>query len=236
MARRVTVYEAGPRDGLQNEAGTVATADKLALISALAGAGLSRIEATSFVSPRWIPQLADAADVVARLPAGPGASYVVLVPNAKGLERLVAALDRVFEPIVLGNTLYIGFNDRDKVVALDTRTGKLRLAVAGHDAGLWLVPAKGPRGFERKDGPNDAASRRCLGCTAAGSVRIAAIPEARHFDRGGARQPGPADRGSRFAGRRSAPPVLGPAIQPIRLERRLRQPGTPSIGRTDDDR
>jgi hydroxymethylglutaryl-CoA lyase len=94
MARRVTVYEVGPRDGLQNEAGTVATADKLALISALAEAGISRIEATSFVSPRWIPQLADAGDVVARLPAAPGLSYVVLVPNAKGLDRLAEALGR----------------------------------------------------------------------------------------------------------------------------------------------
>ncbi len=92
MAPRVTVYEVGPRDGLQNEARTVPTADKLALVRALADAGLSRIEATSFVSPRWIPQLADAADVVAGLPAAPGVGYVVLVPNAKGLERLEGAL------------------------------------------------------------------------------------------------------------------------------------------------
>jgi hydroxymethylglutaryl-CoA lyase len=94
MAPRVTVYEVGPRDGLQNEAGTVATADKVALVTALADAGLPRIEATSFVSPRWIPQLADAADLVAALPARPGLSYVVLVPNAKGLERLSEALER----------------------------------------------------------------------------------------------------------------------------------------------
>ena len=63
MTSRVTVYEVGPRDGLQNEAVTVPTADKLALIRALGDDGLRRIEATSFVSPRWIPQLADAADV-----------------------------------------------------------------------------------------------------------------------------------------------------------------------------
>src|SRR5574340_37291 len=92
MATRVTVYEVGPRDGLQNEARTLATADKLALVSALAAAGLQRIEATSFVSPRWIPQLADAAEVVAGLPGAPGLSYVVLVPNEKGLERLGVAL------------------------------------------------------------------------------------------------------------------------------------------------
>jgi hydroxymethylglutaryl-CoA lyase len=88
----VTVYEVGPRDGLQNEAAIVPTEGKLALIGALAGAGIARIEATSFVSPRWIPQLADAAEVTAALPALPGISYVVLVPNAKGLDRLTDAL------------------------------------------------------------------------------------------------------------------------------------------------
>jgi hydroxymethylglutaryl-CoA lyase len=94
---RVTVYEVGPRDGLQNEASEVATERKLALVAALADAGLSRIEATSFVSPRWIPQLADAAEVVARLPRRPGLGYVVLVPNAKGLDRLLEALARAPE-------------------------------------------------------------------------------------------------------------------------------------------
>lgn len=93
MPPRVTVYEVGPRDGLQNEAARLATPDKLALVRALAEAGLSRIEATSFVSPAWIPQLADAAEVVAGLPAVPGTSYVALVPNGKGLSRLLAALD-----------------------------------------------------------------------------------------------------------------------------------------------
>ncbi|MCM2334289.1 MAG: hydroxymethylglutaryl-CoA lyase, partial [Anaeromyxobacteraceae bacterium] len=82
-----------PRDGLQNEAARVATGDKLALVRALAEAGLSRIEATSFVSPAWIPQLADAAEVVAGLPALPGVGYVALVPNERGLARLAAALD-----------------------------------------------------------------------------------------------------------------------------------------------
>jgi hydroxymethylglutaryl-CoA lyase len=90
----VTVYEVGPRDGLQNEARTLPAGDKLALVRALAEAGLRRIEATSFVSPRWIPQLADAEEVVAGLPRLPGVSYVVLVPNLKGLDRLAGALDR----------------------------------------------------------------------------------------------------------------------------------------------
>jgi len=94
MGPRVTVYEVGPRDGLQNEAALVPTEGKLQLIAALAGAGLSRIEATSFVSPAWIPQLADAAEVTAALPLRPGVTYVVLVPNARGLGRLREALAR----------------------------------------------------------------------------------------------------------------------------------------------
>jgi hydroxymethylglutaryl-CoA lyase len=94
VAASITVYEVGPRDGLQNEAARVATPDKLALVGALAAAGLRRIEATSFVSPRWIPQLADAAELTSALPRLPGVSYVVLVPNARGLERLAEALAR----------------------------------------------------------------------------------------------------------------------------------------------
>ncbi len=92
MGPRITVYEVGPRDGLQNEAARVPTGGKLQLIAALADAGLSRIEATSFVSPAWIPQLADAAEVTSALPRRPGVGYVVLVPNARGLARLLEAL------------------------------------------------------------------------------------------------------------------------------------------------
>lgn len=91
MASQVTVYEVGPRDGLQNESAVLPTPEKLRLIAALAGAGLPFVEATSFVSPRWIPQLADAEAVAAALPDAPGATYVALVPNARGLERLRTA-------------------------------------------------------------------------------------------------------------------------------------------------
>jgi len=90
MPAPVTVYEVGPRDGLQNESRQVPAEGKLRLLRALAEAGLSRIEATSFVSPKWIPQLADADQVVAALPPGP--AYAVLVPNDQGLARLLAAL------------------------------------------------------------------------------------------------------------------------------------------------
>jgi hydroxymethylglutaryl-CoA lyase len=89
--RQVRVYEVGPRDGLQNEATPIPTDAKLRFLSLLADAGLREIEATSFVSPRAIPQLADADDLMARLERRPGVRYPVLVPNARGLERAVAA-------------------------------------------------------------------------------------------------------------------------------------------------
>jgi hydroxymethylglutaryl-CoA lyase len=90
-ARDVVVYEVGPRDGLQNEPDTIATAAKLELIGRLAAAGLPRIEVTSFVSPAWIPQLADADALCAGLAPAPGAVYSALVPNAAGYERFRAA-------------------------------------------------------------------------------------------------------------------------------------------------
>jgi hydroxymethylglutaryl-CoA lyase len=87
----VRIYEVGPRDGLQAEAATVATDTKLRLIGMLADAGLREIEATSFVSPKAVPQLADADQLMARLERRPGVRYPVLVPNRHGLERAIAA-------------------------------------------------------------------------------------------------------------------------------------------------
>lgn len=91
LPRRVDVYEVGPRDGLQNELRIVPLEGKLRLIEALVAAGERRIEATSFVSPRWIPQLSDAEDVLKCLPRVAGVTYSALVPNLKGLERAKAA-------------------------------------------------------------------------------------------------------------------------------------------------
>jgi hydroxymethylglutaryl-CoA lyase len=87
----VRIYEVGPRDGLQAEDAILSTEDKLRFLSMLADAGLREIEATSFVSPQAIPQLADADDLMARLERRPGVRYPVLVPNARGLERAIAA-------------------------------------------------------------------------------------------------------------------------------------------------
>ena len=89
--RGVTIVEVGPRDGLQNEKTPIATTDKLALIGRLAEAGLSRIEATAFVSPRWVPQMADHEAVMRGAPRRPGVTYSALVPNEKGAEAALAA-------------------------------------------------------------------------------------------------------------------------------------------------
>jgi hydroxymethylglutaryl-CoA lyase len=90
-ARRVTVVEVGPRDGLQNEPGFVPTDVKVAFVDALSASGLPVIEATAFVSPKAIPQLADGEDVFRRIAKRPGVRYPVLVPNEKGLERAESA-------------------------------------------------------------------------------------------------------------------------------------------------
>lgn len=87
----VRVVEVGPRDGLQNETQPVPTEVKIELIDRLAAAGLPAVELTSFVSPRWVPQLADAEAVLAGVDFRPGTDYPVLVPNMKGLQRAVAA-------------------------------------------------------------------------------------------------------------------------------------------------
>ena len=87
MSDHVRLVEVGPRDGLQNEKAIISTADKIELIDRLSLTGLRSIEATSFVSPKWIPQLADAAEVFSAIQRAPGVSYPVLVPNEKGYER-----------------------------------------------------------------------------------------------------------------------------------------------------
>jgi hydroxymethylglutaryl-CoA lyase len=91
LPRSVRLCEVGPRDGLQNEKAMVPTDVKVALIDMLTDAGLPAIEATSFVSPRWVPQMADAADVMARIARKAGVRYPVLTPNLKGFEAALAA-------------------------------------------------------------------------------------------------------------------------------------------------
>ncbi len=87
----VTIYEVGARDGLQNERAVVPVAVKTEFLDRLADAGLTTLEATSFVHPRWVPQLADADELLATLVRRPGLDYPVLVPNERGLDRALAA-------------------------------------------------------------------------------------------------------------------------------------------------
>jgi hydroxymethylglutaryl-CoA lyase len=91
MIQRVTVVEVGPRDGLQNERASVSTADKIEFVNRLSAAGHAVIEVSAFVSPKWVPQMADAAEVFAGIERRPGTRYTALVPNLAGLDRAAQA-------------------------------------------------------------------------------------------------------------------------------------------------
>ena len=91
LPSRVRIVEVGPRDGLQNEASPISTPDKIAFVDALSAAGHQAIEVSAFVSPKWVPQMADAADVFAGIQRRPGTRYSALVPNAAGLKRAIEA-------------------------------------------------------------------------------------------------------------------------------------------------
>lgn len=101
LPERVTIYEVGPRDGLQNEQASVPTAVKAEFIRRLVRAGLRIVEATGFVHPKWVPQLADAEELLGSLHAADGVRYPVLVPNERGLERALAV--EVDEIAILGS-------------------------------------------------------------------------------------------------------------------------------------
>jgi len=91
IPRRITIVEVGPRDGLQNEEARVSTTDKIAFVNRLSEAGLPVIEVGAFVSPKWVPQMADTAEVFAGIERRPGIRYTALVPNLAGLERAMSA-------------------------------------------------------------------------------------------------------------------------------------------------
>ena len=110
MAEKVNILDVTPRDGLQNESTLVSTPDKLALIEKLVRAGVRDIQATSFVHPRWVPQMADAEAVVAGLDNFPGARFSALVPNLKGYQRAVAAGLRYVEFVIAASE---SFNRRN---------------------------------------------------------------------------------------------------------------------------
>jgi hydroxymethylglutaryl-CoA lyase len=129
---RVTICEVGPRDGLQNEAATVAAADKVRYIEMLVDAGITAIEATSFVSPRAVPQLADADEVFPAIAKRPGVRYIALVPNERGLERAIGAGVREIEVFTAASETFAERNIRMTIaVSLATYGDVIARAHAG---------------------------------------------------------------------------------------------------------
>ena len=136
MSDFVRVVEVGPRDGLQNEKAMVPTATKIALIDRLSACGFPVVEATSFVSPQWVPQLADAEQVLAGMTARDGVRYPVLVPNARGLERALAAGVR---GIAVFTAASDAFNLKNTNIDVDGSLERLRPVVAqAREGGLWV--------------------------------------------------------------------------------------------------
>jgi hydroxymethylglutaryl-CoA lyase len=130
----VTLVEVGPRDGLQNEAQPVDAAHKVELIHRLQAAGCTEIEATSFVSPKWVPQMADNAAVMAGISRRAGVRYSVLTPNMKGLEAAVAT--RPDEVVVFGAATE-AFSQRNINCSIDESMARFAPVVAAaHEAGL----------------------------------------------------------------------------------------------------
>lgn len=107
MSDRVEIFEMGPRDGLQNEKRLIPAADKIALVDLLSQAGFRRIEVTSFVSPRWVPQMADADEVLARITRAPGIRYAALTPNLRGYQ---AAQDARADEVAIFASASEGFS------------------------------------------------------------------------------------------------------------------------------
>jgi hydroxymethylglutaryl-CoA lyase len=132
MPTHVRIVEVGPRDGLQNEKTAIATADKIALIDRLSATGLRTIEATSFVSPKWVPQLADAADVFRGIHRVAGVAYPVLVPNEQGYDRARAV---GANEVAVFTAASEAFNQRNINASIDESIERFRpvLERANHD-------------------------------------------------------------------------------------------------------
>jgi hydroxymethylglutaryl-CoA lyase len=130
----VTIVEVGPRDGLQNEAAAIATADKIAFVDALSGAGHAIIEVSAFVSPKWVPQMADAAEVFAGIARRPGTRYTALVPNLAGLTR---AIDARVDEVAIFAAASESFSRRNINQSIAESLETYRAVCAGaKDAGL----------------------------------------------------------------------------------------------------
>jgi hydroxymethylglutaryl-CoA lyase len=153
---RVSVYEVSPRDGLQNERATVPLRSKLRLIDALVAAGLTRVEITSFVSPKWIPQLADADEVAQHAKPPPGVQFSALCPNARGLERARAAGMTEIAVFVSASETHnrknVNKTVADTLAAFEDTIGPARdlgMRVRGYLSTVWGCPFEGDIDPER---------------------------------------------------------------------------------------
>ena len=127
LPSKVTLVDVGPRDGLQNEKQPVASDVKIELVHRLQAAGLREIEVTSFVSPKWVPQMADNAEVMAAIERRPGVRYSVLTPNLKGLE---AALPCRPDEIVVFGAASEAFSQRNINCSIEESIERFRPVVA----------------------------------------------------------------------------------------------------------
>jgi hydroxymethylglutaryl-CoA lyase len=151
LPARVRIVEVGPRDGLQNEPAPVGTAEKVAFVDALAAAGHRAIEVSAFVSPKWVPQMADAADVFARIARRPGVTYSALVPNLAGLTRareahvdevaIFAAASETFSRRNINQSISDSLAGYAAVAAEARRTG---LRVRAYVSTVFGCPFEGP--------------------------------------------------------------------------------------------
>lgn len=156
LPNRVEIYEVSPRDGLQNESALVPTPGKVRLIEALIASGVRRIEATSFVSPKWIPQLADADVLLAALPKHDDVIYSALCPNEKGLERALATGVREIGIFMSASETHNRKNTNKSIaesIALFSRlipeAVGAGLRVRGYVSTVWGCPYEGDVDVER---------------------------------------------------------------------------------------
>lgn len=165
LPQKVKLVEVGPRDGLQNEAVPVAAAVKIELINRLTDAGLPVVEATAFVSPKWVPQMADNAQVMAGIRRKPGVGYPVLVPNKKGLDAAIAA---GAEEVVIFGAATESFSRRNTNCSI--AEGLARFAEVCREALAAGLRVRGDISV-------------CLGCPYEGDVKPEAVVHlAREFD------------------------------------------------------
>ena len=156
LPSKITIVEVGPRDGLQNERAPVDTADKVAFVDRLSNAGHQVIEVSAFVSPKWVPQMADAAEVLAGITRKSGVRYTALVPNRQGLERAVAAGVSEVAIFAAASETFSRRNINQSIdesltsyaaVCADAKTAGLR--VRGYLSTCFVCPFEGPIAPER---------------------------------------------------------------------------------------